>query len=84
MTIITEEMFPVYRELEHPAVTNAQRTGFPEGNEPELPHCPVCGVECSEIYMNHERDILACDECHDPDNDDWEFVESAWEVDDCF
>lgn len=48
--------------IEHPEITNAQRTGYPHG-EPAYPHCPVCGKECETIYRDKYGEIFACDEC---------------------
>ena len=31
------------RDLEHPDITAAQRTGYPAGKEPVWPVCPFCG-----------------------------------------
>lgn len=61
--------------MEHPDITNANRTGYPHG-EPKYPHCPVCGAECEEIYMDEDGDIFACDECVKR--------KSAWETEACF
>ena len=61
--------------MEHPEITNALRTGYPHG-EPNYPHCPVCGCECDEIYMNEDHEIFACNECL--------HTASAWFVDECF
>ena len=61
--------------MEHPEIANALRTGYPHG-DPTYPHCPVCGAECEEIYMDENDDIFACDECVKTKN--------AWEVENCF
>lgn len=61
--------------MNHPEIENAIRTGYPHG-EPEYPHCPVCNNECSEIYMDEDGDIFACDCCVK--------TKSAWEVKECF
>lgn len=77
MTIITEEMFPVYRELEHPAVTNAQITGYPSCREYAYPHCPVCLAECEEVYRNEKTNkIIGCDVCAK--------CIDAWNAPECF
>ena len=49
---------------DHPVIRNMELTGYPDGKEPEYPHCPVCGEECSEIYRN-DLEIVGCDECID-------------------
>lgn len=59
----------------HPQIANALRTGYPNG-EPTYPHCPVCGAECSEIYMDENGVIFACDECCKK--------KSAWDIEECF
>ena len=48
--------------MEHPEITNALRTGYPNGT-PKQPHCPVCGKECETIYRDEYGEIFACDEC---------------------
>lgn len=61
--------------MEHPTITNALRTGYPNG-DPAWPHCPVCGAECESIYRHDEGDIIGCDQCCS--------MESAWEANECF
>ena len=64
------------RDLQHPVITNMERTGYPDGKEPEYPHCPVCDAECSTVYINEDFEIVGCNEClrgHD-----------AWEAPECF
>lgn len=61
--------------MDCPEVANAIRTGYPHG-EPKYPHCPVCGKECSDIYMDEGGDIFACDNCL--------IHKDAWEVKECF
>lgn len=61
--------------MDHPQIANALKTGYPHG-EPNYPHCPICGNECDEIYMNEDGEIFACDECLR--------TKSAWFVDECF
>jgi hypothetical protein len=61
--------------IEHPAITNALRTGYPNG-EPEYPHCPVCNAECDEIYMDENDEIFGCDQCVK--------IKNAWETEECF
>lgn len=43
-----------------------------------VPECPVCGGECGAYFLNINRDIVGCDECHDP-GDDFDSVVDAWE-----
>lgn len=47
---------------DHPVIRNMERTGYPDGKEPEYPHCPRCGDECGAIY-SYDGDIIGCDEC---------------------
>lgn len=47
--------------LEHPAITNTIRTGYPDG-EPRWPRCPICGQECKTIFWK-ETEVVGCDEC---------------------
>jgi hypothetical protein len=53
-----------------------ERFGYPDGREPEIPHCPVCGAECSDIYRDKHGDVFACDNCVNRID--------AWEVEECF
>ena len=50
-------------EPENPIVANLERTGYPDGKEPEYPHCPVCGEETDTIYKSKDGDIVGCDNC---------------------
>ena len=63
----------MYNIPDHPIIQNMERTGYPDGEEPRYPRCPVCGAECERIYMNSE--ILGCDECVTE--------RDAWEIEDC-
>lgn len=49
-------------DLEHPAITNARLTGYPDG-EPERPTCPCCGKECETIYADFSKYVLGCNHC---------------------
>ena len=52
------------RELEdHPVIQNLERTGEPDGKEPDYPRCPVCGEECETIYQARRGDYVGCDAC---------------------
>ena len=35
-----------YNLPDHPVIRNLEMTGYPDGQEPEYPHCPLCGAEC--------------------------------------
>ena len=63
-------------QLEHPQITNALRTGWPDGKKPEYPKCPVCGQDCGELFKDILGNVLGCDECVRPTN--------AWEAPECF
>lgn len=60
---------------DHPAIRNAERTGYGDGKVPEYPHCPRCGSECSTIYYAR-KEIIGCDECVTTGD--------AWNEDECF
>lgn len=49
--------------LEHPEITRAERTGYPDGREDTEPKCPICGAEPYNLYRNKQREIVGCDEC---------------------
>lgn len=57
---------------DHPIITNMERTGWPDGKEPEYPHCPVCGGECHTIYKDKDDCVVGCDSCIKP-IDAWEY-----------
>lgn len=49
---------------DHPVIANLERTGYPDGKEPEPPLCPLCGGECEIIYRTKEdHEIVGCDLC---------------------
>lgn len=56
--------------LEHPAITRAMQTGYPDG-EPDWPTCPVCGKECETIYQDADKYVVGCNRCV--------FAFDAWE-----
>lgn len=60
--------------MNHPAVENALKTGYP-GGEPNWPHCPVCDAECDEVYMDVNNVVFGCTECVR--------VKSAWDTEEC-
>lgn len=61
---------------DHPVIRNMEATGYPDGKEPEYPHCPVCSEECETIYREADGSCLGCNCC----------IQSvdAWEADECF
>lgn len=61
---------------DHPVIRNLEATGYPDGKEPEYPHCPLCGEECETIYKDRYGAYVGCDVCIDTIN--------AWDVSDCF
>ena len=61
---------------EHPVLQNMERTGYPDGKEPEYPHCPVCSKECETVYKTKDYEIIGCDLCLQPVD--------VWEVSECF
>ena len=57
---------------DHPVIRNLERTGYPDGEEPRYPKCPVCGGECETVYKTKD----GCDLCLRPVD--------AWECSECF
>jgi len=52
------------RDLEHPDITAAQRTGYPAGREPFWPICPICGEETDTVYKQiGTGNIVGCYNC---------------------
>ena len=64
------------RDLEHPDITAAQRTGYAAGKEPTYPVCPECGAECEKVYFDQLGICVGCDVCLDE--------KDAWETPECF
>ena len=49
---------------DHPVIQNMERTGYPDGKEPEWPRCPVCGEEADRFYYStHEHEYVGCENC---------------------
>ncbi len=46
-----------------PIIRNMERTGYPDGKEPEEPRCPVCGAICETIYTYEGSEVVGCDQC---------------------
>ena len=61
---------------DHPVIRNCERTGWPDGKEPEVARCPVCGDECSTIYKDHLGHVVGCGGCV--------MEVPAWTVDECY
>lgn len=56
--------YMVFNEtLDHPVIRNMERTGYPYGEEPAYPRCPVCREECETIYKDKDFSIVGCDNC---------------------
>ena len=53
----------MYRVPDHPVICNMGRTGHPEGREPALPHCPICGGVCETVYTVIGYGVIGCDLC---------------------
>lgn len=66
----------MYDFPDHPVIANMEATGYPDGLDPDYPHCPACDRECSEVYLDADGEIIGCDRCIRK--------ESAWERDECF
>lgn len=52
-----------YQIPDHPVIRNMERTGYPDGKEPEYPICPVCDQETDTYYKDKHGDIVGCDNC---------------------
>lgn len=48
---------------DHPVIQNMERTGYPDGKEPEEPKCPHCGAEAETFYVNKLSDVVGCNCC---------------------
>lgn len=55
----------MYNDIpDHPVIANLLRTGYPDGKEPEYPHCPVCDAEeIDTVFVDKDLDIRGCDRC---------------------
>ena len=54
----------LYDIPDHPVIRNMERTGYPDGKEPEYPHCPVCEErEISDVYEQKDDGIIGCEAC---------------------
>lgn len=61
---------------DHPVIQQMERTGYPDGREPGIAHCPICGQECETIYRDQHGDIFGCGECIR--------IDDAYDVAECF
>jgi transcription elongation factor Elf1 len=49
---------------DHPVVQNLCRTGYPDGREPEVFCCPICGADAENFYTTVKtRTIVGCEIC---------------------
>ena len=49
---------------DHPTIQNMERTGYPDGKEPDWPRCPVCGEECETFYYSKTtHKVAGCEIC---------------------
>lgn len=49
---------------DHPVIQNMERTGYPDGKEPEWPRCPVCDQECETFYYSSKHhEVMGCELC---------------------
>ena len=49
---------------DHPVIANLERTGYPDGREPDPLLCPLCGGECETLYRDKIfQVIVGCDLC---------------------
>lgn len=49
---------------DHPVIRNLERTGWPDGKEPEYPHCPACSAEeASEVLVTRDGGVAGCEAC---------------------
>ena len=62
---------------DHPVIRNLERTGYPDGKEPQYPRCPICGEECEIVYRRYcDGECVGCNGCLQ--------AKDAWEAEDCF
>lgn len=59
------------RNLEHPDITSAGRTGYPCRKKEEYPICPICGEICDTVFCDRTGELIGCDECVS-EKDAWE------------
>lgn len=49
---------------DHPVIQAMERTGYPDGKEPRMPKCPICGEPCHTVYSSWmTEEIFACNNC---------------------
>lgn len=65
----------LYTLPDHPIIRNLELTGYPDGQEPECPRCPICHQQCDTIYRAG-TEIVGCDRCLE--------AVDAWKEKECF
>lgn len=49
---------------DNPIIRNCERTGYPDGEEPKILKCPVCGEKTNWFYRNNfDYEIVGCEYC---------------------
>lgn len=48
---------------DHPVINNMERTGSPDGRDPEEPRCPVCGAAAETFFLDRAGQIVGCGCC---------------------
>ena len=57
---------------DHPVIAAMERTGYPDGREPDEPRCSLCGSICESIYRRKSNgEVMGCDLCIE-EIDPWE------------
>ena len=49
--------------IEHPDITRALQTGYPDVDIEYPPHCPACGCECDYFYRDCSGAVFGCENC---------------------
>lgn len=52
-----------YKVPDHPVIHKMERTGYPDGKEPEWPKCPYCEAETDTYYKDELGVIVGCENC---------------------
>lgn len=53
----------MYDVPDHPVIQNMERTGYPDGREPEETACPVCGSFAEDFFVAAGNTVVGCDIC---------------------
>ena len=64
---------------DHPVVENLLRTGYPNGREPDVFRCPVCGADAENFYVTKCGTVVGCEICLMP-KPYWEFEQEEDDV----